>query len=516
MPDTARMRRTPLPKRVLATVLFTDIVGSTERQAELGDRRWQSVVSRHHAIVRTALKRFRGREIDTAGDGFFATFDRPAQAIECALAIVAALRPEGIEIRAGVHTGELEVSGRSVGGIAVHTGARVVAAAGPGEILVTATVRDLVAGSNLQFEARGSTILKGVPGEWGLFAVIGPAATAEVAARPARGRSPTGGRLGRGWAVMGLIAAVGLAGVAAAAFLPGLFAAPVQPGVNSVGHIAPGGTAFGRAVPVGGQPNGLFFGEGSIWVTNFRDETLSRIDPGRGAVTDTTSIGGPPTGVTYGARAIWITTRFGLRTGEEGSVVRFSPSLGRREQVISLGSGVEAIAFGHDAVWVADQLRDVVLRIEPATNRVDGEVAVARSPGAIAVGAGSVWVASNLDGTVWRIDPATLDVQARITVRPPTAIGVGHGGVWVTSEAADVLTRIDPATNLPTTYAIGDGPRGVAPAGDSVWVALGLARRVVKIDAASGEVLLSLDVDGFPDAVVIDDRGGVWVGVRDP
>jgi class 3 adenylate cyclase len=160
------------PDRVLATVLFTDIVDSTARMAELGDRGWRELLERHHALVRRELARARGREVDTAGDGFFASFDGPARAIRCAKSIVDGVGELGIEVRSGLHTGECELVDGKVTGIAVHTGARVAAQAGPGEVLVSQTVKDLVAGSSLQFEDRGAHELKGVPGEWRLYAAV--------------------------------------------------------------------------------------------------------------------------------------------------------------------------------------------------------------------------------------------------------------------------------------------------------------------------------------------------------
>ena len=164
-------RSAPQHDRVLATVMFTDIVGSTERAAKLGDRRWRELLESHEAVVRRELARHRGTEVKTTGDGFLATFDGPARAISCARAIAEAVRPLGIEIRAGLHTGECEVMNGDVGGIAVHTGARVSAEAGPNEVLVSSTVKDLVAGSGIEFEDRGSRELRGVPGEWRLYAV---------------------------------------------------------------------------------------------------------------------------------------------------------------------------------------------------------------------------------------------------------------------------------------------------------------------------------------------------------
>ena len=160
-----------VPETVLATLLFTDIVGSTSLAAELGDRGWRELLARHHALVRRELARFRGVERDTAGDGFFATFDGPARAIRCAQQIVHGVREHGLEVRAGIHTGESELHDEKVAGIAVSIGARVAGEAQPGEVLVTGTVKDLVAGSGLAFEPRGERELKGVPGTWQIFAV---------------------------------------------------------------------------------------------------------------------------------------------------------------------------------------------------------------------------------------------------------------------------------------------------------------------------------------------------------
>jgi class 3 adenylate cyclase len=164
-------RHTPEPDRMLATVMFTDIVDSTSRAAQMGDGSWRSLLGRHDELMRRALERHRGREVKTMGDGFLATFDGPARAIRCASTVAQEMRELGIEVRAGLHTGELEVIGNDVGGLAVHIGARVMAQAGASEVLVSGTVKDLVAGSGLEFEDRGRRELKGVPGEWQLFAV---------------------------------------------------------------------------------------------------------------------------------------------------------------------------------------------------------------------------------------------------------------------------------------------------------------------------------------------------------
>ena len=162
---------TPEPDTVLATILFTDIVGSTAKAVEMGDRAWADLIRRHHSVVRAQLDRFRGRELDTAGDGFFASFDGPIRAIRCASAIGDGVGELGLDVRTGLHTGECEVIGDKLAGIAVNVGARVASQASAGEVLVSSTVKDLVAGSDLAFADRGQHELKGIPGEWHLYAL---------------------------------------------------------------------------------------------------------------------------------------------------------------------------------------------------------------------------------------------------------------------------------------------------------------------------------------------------------
>ena len=163
-------RSLPELDRVLATVMFTDICGSTERATELGDARWRELLAAHQAAVQREVTRFRGRHVKSLGDGSLATFDGPARAIRCGHAIARAARSSGLEVRVGLHAGEVEVMGEDVGGIAVHIADRVAALAGPGDVLVSSTVKDLVAGSGIAFEDRGARRLKGISGEWRLFA----------------------------------------------------------------------------------------------------------------------------------------------------------------------------------------------------------------------------------------------------------------------------------------------------------------------------------------------------------
>ena len=162
----------PEPDRMLVTILFTDLVGSTERLAELGDTGWRELVERHHGIVRRLLARYRGREVDTAGDGYFAAFEGPARAIRCAQAICSETSKLGLDVRAGVHTGECEIIDGKPGGMGVVVGARISCVAPSGGVLASSTVKDLVAGSGIKFEDRGEHELKGVPGTWRLHAVV--------------------------------------------------------------------------------------------------------------------------------------------------------------------------------------------------------------------------------------------------------------------------------------------------------------------------------------------------------
>jgi YVTN family beta-propeller protein len=517
------VRRSVTPERVLATVLFTDIVGSTELAVRLGDRRWRDLVAAHHRAVRAQLKRYRGREIDTAGDGFFATFDRPAHAISCAITIIESLRPLGIEIRAGIHAGEVELSGGKAGGIAVHTAARVLATAQPGEIVATATIKELVAGSNIEFIDRGTTTLKGIPGEWRLFVVAQPEiSAAEEAAAPSTAipgeGADRGGRVSRRLVIGGFVA-VALIGAAAVVLPSTLLKAPVLPAAGTVGHVPAGADAFERAVTVGSQPSGLTFGAEAVWVLNFRDGTLSRIDPATGEVTATPAVGGTPTGLAFGADAVWVTTGFGQASGDIGSVVQFDAHQATIETTIPVGNGVSGIAFGEGAVWVVDRNREVVLRIDPNNlGAVPDEVPVGRSPQAVTVGAGSVWVTSILDRTLLRIDPTTLEAVATIPLlEPPTRIAVGDEAVWVTSESGDTVTRIDVTTNRPeSTIDVGNGPLGVVTTGGAVWIAVGGDGHLARLDPASETIAATYPVEGAPDGVIADGDGGVWVSVHSP
>jgi YVTN family beta-propeller protein len=333
----------------LATVLFTDIVGSTQVAAELGDRRWRALLDRHHAIVRKELKRFRGKEQDTAGDGFFAAFDEPSDAIRCACAVADAVRELGIELRAGLNLGEAELIGGKLGGMAVHAAARIMASAGPGEVLVASTVRDMVPGSGFAFEDRGTRGLRDVPGEWRLFAVTGVDGHAretqlepDEAAGRREGIQPPpllqrrSGRIAIGATVLAMIAVAIVVPLANRNPAP----PPLSPSgapkpVDHVLQIDPTSGAALHSIPVGNDPSAIAFGEGSVWVTNSGDGTVSRIDPASRRVV-TIHVGHKPDAVAVGAGGVWVAN------DTDGTVSRIDPLTNRVAAAVDLGSPSES------------------------------------------------------------------------------------------------------------------------------------------------------------------------------
>jgi YVTN family beta-propeller protein len=509
-------------ERDLAIVLFTDIVGSTELAAELGDDRWRQVLATHHGVVRKALKKYAGREVDTAGDGFFATFKRPADAIRCASDIVDQLRAVGIQIRAGVHMGEVEQLGGKagkVGGIAVHIGARVAGKAGASEILVSSTVRDLVAGSDIRFADRGSYDLKGVPGEWRLYAVdhelageVPPKPVVEApAAKAARRRAIPATAIG----ITGIVMAIAAVVVVLVVTQSGPSDVVAVPGPDTVSRIETKANRFAGTSSVGSVPTGLAAGGGSIWVINTSDQTLSRIDPATGKVLSSRAVGGPPTGVAFGSGSAWVTTQFGLTSGGTGSVLRFDPGTPGVSKVIEVGSGVASITFGEDAVWATNKIRNTLLRIDPDTSQVAQTINVGDGPEAVVAGRGAVWVGNTLDSSIWRIDTNSGVVASKISLSsPPTSLALDGNTLWVASQTSNTVTRIDARSGATVaTIRVGAQPAAIAAGGGSVWVSSDAGHAVERIDPSTNKVVRRLAVSGSPAGLVI--LGGVvWVAVH--
>jgi peptide/nickel transport system substrate-binding protein len=469
------------PERFLTTVLFTDIVGSTEMAAELGDQGWRELVQEHHRIVRAALRRHEGREIDTAGDGFFAVFDAPASAIACALDVVDEVHALGIDIRAGLHVGEVEQIGRKVGGIAVPIGARIMAAADAGEVFVSSTARDLAAGAGLRFDDQGERELKGLPGTWRLYRVTRPqqdvaaaalvstdrAAQRAAAVRRARAR-PIWRRHPRASTalVLGLAASIAASGL--------LTWSPWRPpalravGENSLGVIDAGRGEIVKQVEVGDQPGGIALGEGSIWVTNQGSGTVSRIDPKTRAVVDTIDVGKEPAGIAVADGSAWV-----ANSGER-TVSRINVATGRVVDTIQVGNGPSAVALARGAVWVTDASDGTLLRIDPATGTHGEATGVGSVPIAAAADESGVWVVSQDGGTVSQFDPRSgiaLAPAVPVGARP-SAVALGGGSVWVANAGDGSISRVDPASHrVAQVVDVGGVPTGLAVAGSNLWIA---------------------------------------------
>jgi class 3 adenylate cyclase/DNA-binding beta-propeller fold protein YncE len=516
-------RRSQAPERLLTTVLFTDIVGSTERAAEMGDKQWRRIISAHHALVRRQLKRFNGREVDTAGDGFFATFDQPAQAIRCAEAVVTDVRRLGIQVRAGVHMGEVEAMGPKVGGIAVHIGARIMSKAAPGQVLVSSTVRDLMSGSDLKFEDVGSHELKGVPSQWRLYRVEQPPQTEADAEQPLAVAEEPARRAG-----FPTISALIVIGVVLVLVIPlvlvlrGHGGPSFTVGADTVVRIA-GGRVSGGA-HVGHTPTTVAFGDGRVWVANFDDSTIQWIDPKTQQPSPAQGgLPGNPTGITVGGGFVWVT--FGLAVGE---VVQIDPTQRNVVKPISVGTGVAGIAFGDGFAWAVNGQTDELLKIDPTSASVVDHIPLDTGSGAngVAEGGGYVWVAESLTGALLRVSATDSTDSVSIPLpssgagqqKPhPEQVAFGAGFVWVTDTSLDQVTRINPdalSGGTSTITGVGDGPVGIAAGPQGVWVANSLDGTAAQIDPQTRQVIRRVKVGDFSVEGVTESSDAIWVTVH--
>ncbi|MCA1572521.1 MAG: hypothetical protein LC798_19915 [Chloroflexi bacterium] len=338
-------------ERYLTTVLMTDIVGSTQQAAELGDRGWRDLVQLHHQVVRDSLRRHAGREIDTAGDGFFAVFDAPAAAVQCATEIVTRVKELGIEIRAGVHVGEVEQVAGKVGGLSVPIASRITGLAGPGEVLVSSTVRDLAAGAGIRFEDRGRHQLKGVPGEWQVHAVL-PAhdasfgeASADQELAHRRAAAVRRAQSRAIWKRRPRLVAAGAAVLAAVLAAVGLMVwKPWQPpallGIeeDAIGVIDINRGEIVASIDAGARPGAIAIGDGVAWVVNTGSNTVVRVDLETRTVTREIDVGRSPTGIAVNGGSIWV-----ANSGER-TVTRINAATARVVDTIDVGNGPTALA----------------------------------------------------------------------------------------------------------------------------------------------------------------------------
>ncbi len=517
-------------QRVLATVLFTDIVRSTDIAVELGDVRWKELLRRHHAIVRRELRRFGGREVDTAGDGFFATFDTPAHAVRCANACVEGVRQLGIEIRAGLHTGEVEFQDGKARGIAVHLGARVMSKAASGDVVVTGTVRDVVAGAGLEFDDRGAHELKGVPGEWRLWQLssidgeptTAPLGEAEAAARRASIEAPRAARRRAllvgglaGLAVVGALVALLLAGGGHDVAGPTGPPAPTGPQPGDVIEFDPATGEVLKSEAVGVVPSrtkgiSIARGQGSVWVDSREDTTLTPIDEETGVPGDETPIGFAGQGIFVEGPYVWVAGEHGLvkvspatgdaetafevaSTGElpaaagdgsvwvfaEGDIVRLNATTGKVQDRAKVSGDVSGLAYGDGTLWAIDKLNSDLIKIDPRTGKVDARRGLPGNLDAVIVGEGYAWVIDETAGTITPVDAETGEVKAPLRVGDtPAGAAVGLGSVWVGDLAAAELWRIDPlALQAHRVAAPASVAAIVEDEGDhSLWLALSRER----------------------------------------
>jgi class 3 adenylate cyclase len=468
--------------RGLGAVLFTDIVSSTQIAAEMGNTRWGELLARHHRILRGLIHRFGGREVDTAGDGFFVVFERPADAIRCAVEATEAVRRLGIEIRAGVSFGELETVGRKPGGLVVNTAARVMSVAGPGEILAPASVREIVPGAGITFVEHGVHQLKGLDGEFRLFGVTGvdgreviPPLESEEAAERRREIFPTGGR--RRALVVGVGAGVLVLIVGASMLFSGGAKPTPETGSTrfSVAEFDPDTGEVGSRIPVEGvgeSPISLDFldhplaaGEGGVWL--LQSPFLIHIDPLHEEVRGQIEVGiGPSQSVLTAFDAVWVLTG--------NSLYRINPATDETDEFLHLplppGITTYSVAVGGDSIWVG-QSDGTIVRLDPRSGARD-QSQTGLVIDKLAATKEEVWVADILGGTVVRIDPADLQpVGKRIEIRGSIDQVFARGDkLWILDRHSGVVTRFTSSDPVGRPVRVGGEPTDMAVGPDAVWI----------------------------------------------
>jgi class 3 adenylate cyclase/DNA-binding beta-propeller fold protein YncE len=515
-------------RRRLQTVLFTDIVGSTDIAAKLGDARWRALLSRHHALVRREVRRFGGREVDTAGDGFFVTFSSPADGIRCALGASEAVRELGVEIRAGLHFGEIEQMKPKVAGLAVATASRIASLARAGEVLVSSTVEELVAGSGIRFEDRGPQVLRGVPGARHVFAVTSvdgaprpETLSSEEAERRLDAITPAPfARRHRSWIALAAIMAAGAGASIFALTRPAAPPPPVQIRPNSLVEIDPATDKVTAAVPVV-EPGGSQIAvvpPRELWVLSQQNQVVSIVDS-RAREKETLGIfGGQATdtaagyGIAYAAHLVWV-------SGANNEVVALDPDLRTVVDRIRIPGSPNLMAVAFNRVWVAVHDAELVDAINPNTGHIVLTGHIGPGDNGIGAGEGAVWVANYLNGTISKIDPQTgkttpidLDYDSG-----PATIGVGFGSAWVSDVRKGIVERIDPATNEVVRHIKVGRPSAsfasdIAALAGSMWVVSPASKSVVRIDPATNTVQARIRVPFYPAGLVAA-YGKIWVTV---
>jgi class 3 adenylate cyclase len=544
-------------EQALLAVLFTDIVGSTELAARMGDESWKRLLRRHHQILSGVVGDNGGRVVDTAGDGVFAVFRRPAAAIRCAFEGIDALRAIGVEIRAGIHFGETETSDGRVSGIVVHTAARVMALADPGEILITRTVRDLVAGKRIAIGGRGSHELKGIPSRWDVFGVeevegqrrpppIDPGVAQALRERSSGPPEPRR-RLPVVVAVIAalILATIGIARVA------GDGEAPDGPVVASTTLVRiDQETHERREADVGDGVSGIALGEGSLWLASVRDRSVYDVDPETLQPRNRIPMPEQPLEIAVGAGSVWVTT--------STTLVRIDPVTGRIEDRIPLGACGRTcttdVVVADGTVWATHYDSERLVRLDPAREDSDRRAHLLSWPVALTVGHGAVWI-------LYEDDPATFLIEridigagthtpaigfcAKSCVSLPfethgplqclahnvgqayagelcAAITVGRRAVWVATPGDEVswLWRLDPDNGERTAPGVeiaccATAMVGTADPLETIWIgrSSGDIMRVPEVEGSPAGDVLTV---GEPVTDIAIGYGAIWVSVDGP
>jgi YVTN family beta-propeller protein len=520
---------TDLPSGAVS-FLFTDVEGSTRLVKQLRER-WDDVLRDHQRLLRNAFAAHGGHEVDTQGDSFFVAFSSARDAVLAAaegqLALQSHPWPEGaqIRVRMGVHTGQAVASEGRYTGLAVHRAARIAAAAHGGQILVSQATQTLLEDEeedlHVSFRDLGEQRLKDLDRPVRIYQV---AADGLPAAFPAIRSGVEADAAPRAWwrrgATLGAAAAVVLLAVAAALVL--LARSREESGLgevspNHVGVIDPATDRVVAEIPVGIRPGPIAAGEGTVWVGNLQDRSLTRIDVRRRTPAGTIPLDNlTPTGIDVGLGGVWVAH------GLTGQLSVVDPQFGRVTHTLDVAaqglSGASgAVAVGDGAVW-ATYGDSTLARIDPAVPRVLASGLAGSSPTAIVVGNGFVWVANSGDASVDRFNPATFRQGPLRTFnvgRSPSGLAYGERALWVTLAGDDAVARIDPGTGPIVTIPVGRAPTGVAVGAGAVWVANSAGRTVSRIDPATNQVVRTIPVGNVPVGIAI--AGGlVWVTIEAP
>jgi class 3 adenylate cyclase/streptogramin lyase len=526
---------------LLATVMFTDIVGSAEVATELGNRRWRVLLDRHHVIVRRALKRHGGREIDNAGDGFFASFHDQADAIRCACEISDAVKELGIDIRAGLHVGQAEIVGRKLGGLAVNAGARLMSQARPGEVLVSGVMRDLVAGSGFTFEDRGSRALKGIPGEWHVFGVSAvegvtrqsPLKPTEAAELRSSIRQPPlmKRRVGRVLAMAVFVSVLFVALLFNTNARKQVLPQTLRVVPNSLVRINPATGDLKAVIPIAAPGAGQLTAVSvrrEIWVASPDNQVISRVDAdendsldpfggfGRVRPGHVSAYGRRTSGTNQGRFGIVSSGPFVWILGTGNTISKIDSSSREVLRTRTIRGAPELLAKGFGRVWVlsvgevaAINTRNLAIDLRAPTGDVCSN--------GIAVGEGAVWVSNPCDGSVLKIYPRSGAIT-RITVGAgPSDIGIGFGSVWVSNVGEGTVTRIDAQSGrtedvITIDETSGSQASGSVRASGYMWATSPSSNSIVWIDPATNEVEGRIRLPYSPLRIVAA-FGSIWATV---